>query len=81
MKKEDIFGSDVQWIENWVQRIESISSLECIHIREVWSQKQFTKKQLINAYKQDCNWFRGFADEIMSLCPTNYALDDMVDFN
>lgn len=77
MKREDIFDSDVQWIENWVQRIESFSSLECVNIRSVWNQKQFTKKQLIDAYKEDCNWFRGFADEIMRLCPNNYAIDEI----
>lgn len=77
MTRADIFGSDIQWIENWVQRIESVSSLDCINIRDVWNKQNFTKNELKEAYKRDCAWFRGYADTIMSLCPTNYAFDEL----
>lgn len=71
MKRDDLFGSDLQWIENWVQRIESLSSLQCQSIRQVWAKPSFTKKELLNAYKEDCIWFRGLASEIQTLCPHN----------
>ena len=73
MTRNDLFGSDLQWIENWVQRIESISGLQCQSIRQVWNQPSFTKKELLNAYKEDCGWFRGMASEISRLCPNNTA--------
>lgn len=71
MKRNDLFGSDLQWIENWVQRIESISGLKCLRVRQVWDKPSFTKKELINAYEEDCGWFKGVANEISRLCPIN----------
>ena len=68
MKREDIFGSEVQWIENWVQRVESLTGIKCNCVREVWDQKKFTKKELIEAQKEDAIIFKGLAQDLLSLC-------------
>jgi len=77
MTRNDLFGSDLQWIENWVQRIESLSGLQCQNIRQVWNKSSFTKKELRNAYMEDCVWFRGLASEISRLCPHNTGEEEL----
>ena len=68
MKREDIFGSDVQWIENWVQRVESLTGLQCHCIRQVWNKHSFTKKELEDAQKEEARVLKGLANDLLRLC-------------
>ncbi len=68
MKREDIFDSDVQWIENWVQRVESLTGLQCHVIRQVWSKPSFTKKELKDAQKEEARVLKGLANDLLRLC-------------
>lgn len=66
MKRTDIFGSDVQYIENYVQRVESLlGEGSCRIIREVWNKDDFSKSELIQAYKQQVNAIREFAQSLL----------------
>lgn len=68
MKREDIFGSDVQWIENWVQRVESLTGLQCHVVRQVWNKPSFTKKELEAAQREEARVFKGLANDLLRLC-------------
>lgn len=67
MKREDIIASpDIQWIEIWVQRIESLG-LKCSNVQEVWNKESFTKKDLIGAQLKDALHFYNLANELLVL--------------
>lgn len=68
MTREDIFGSDLQYVENWVQRIESMTGLRCFIIRNVWDKTSFKKKELIEAFEKEKYWFKGLAQSIIDIC-------------
>lgn len=68
MKREDIFGSDLQYIENWVNRIESMTGIKCCTIRNVWNKTSFKKKELIEAFEEEKYWFKGLAQSIIDIC-------------
>lgn len=68
MKREDIFGSDLQYIENWVQRIECLTGLECWRIRCLWKKPSFKRKELIEAFEKEKDWFKGLAQSIIDIC-------------
>lgn len=68
MTREEIFGSDVQWIENWVQRVEALTGLKCSCIREVWDRPTFDEKELKEAQREDARTFKGLANDLIRLC-------------
>ncbi len=68
MKREDIFCSDVQWIENWVQRVESLTGLRCDCVRQVWDKQSFTKKELEDAQREEARVLKGLANDLLRLC-------------
>lgn len=68
MKREDIFGSDVQWIENWVKQVESLTGLRCDCVRQVWDKPSFTKKELKDAQKEEARVLKGLANDLLRLC-------------
>jgi hypothetical protein len=68
MTKEEIFGSDVQWIENWVQRVEALTGLKCSYVREVWNRPSFTPKELKDAQREEVRVFKGLANDLIRLC-------------
>lgn len=68
MTREDIFGSDVQYIENYVQRVESrLGAGFCWYIREVWNKSDFKKTELVAAYKKQCSEIRGLAQDLLAI--------------
>lgn len=68
MKREDIFDSDVQWIENWVKQVESLTGLRCDCVRQVWDKPSFTKKELKDAQKEEARVLKGLANDLLRLC-------------
>lgn len=68
MKREDIICSDVQYIENYVQRVESrLGAGFCWYIREVWNKDDFKKSELIEAYKEQRREIRDIAQDLLSI--------------
>lgn len=68
MKREDILDSDVQYIENYVQRVESrLGAGFCWYIRQVWNKDNFTKKELVSAYKRQVSEIRDLAQDLLAI--------------
>ncbi len=68
MKRKDILGSDVQYIENYVQRVECrLGAGFCWYIREVWNKDDFKKSELIEAYKEQRREIRELAQDLLSI--------------
>ena len=68
MKREDIFGSDVQYIDNYVQSVESrLGAGFCWYIRSVWNKDDFTKKELVSAYKKQVSEIRDLAQDLLAI--------------
>ena len=56
-----------QQIFKWQQRIEAVTGINCVHIREV-CKNDFTIDALENAQEKDRLYFKGLAIDILKLC-------------
>ena len=68
MTKQELKDSELQWIEDWVNKVETLTGLKCQCIRQVWSQNTFTKEDLVKAQNEDAFIFKGLANDLERLC-------------
>ena len=67
-REEALFEETCQPIFNWQQRMESVTGLECYHIRELCKKGNFSVSELVEAQQKDMDYFKGLATEVMCLC-------------
>lgn len=68
MTRDDMYGSDVEWISDWVMKVEALTGLDCTCVRQVWNKEFFTIKELKDAQREDAMTFKGLANDLMRLC-------------
>lgn len=67
MKRADLIESNAFYIENFVQRVECRIPNFCYTIRGVWDKENFTKKEILNAYKIDKERLRDLCEDMLEL--------------